>query len=164
MTQKSDPPAMSADVLECLSQGGAAWGAQDYAAAKRHAIQALERAQSHRSVHGELGALHLLANIAFNQCEDEASRKLHEQVKTRSLEIGFWEGAASSLTNLALFDIFEDHIAEACDKYQQAIDLYQAAGNDEMVAVVRSILSQEKLETVLAGIPRIPTSSNVPST
>jgi hypothetical protein len=144
------------EVLDCLSQGGVAWSAQDYVTAKQHANEALELAQRQKHVHGELGALHLLANIAFNQCEDKASRELHERVKTRSLEVGFWEGAASSLTNLALIDIVDSNLSAARDKYQQAIGLYETISNVEMVEIVRAILSKEKIEAVLDGIPRIP--------
>lgn len=151
-----ETPTIPAVVLDCLAKGGSAWNAQDYGIARQHANEALKLAQSHQSVHGELGALHLLANIAFNQCEDDVSRELHELVKTKSLEVSFWEGAASSLTNLALLDLVEGNLPAARDKYQQAYGLYETAGNLEMAEMMRSILRKEKLETVLDGIPRIP--------
>lgn len=154
--QKYDPPTIPAAVLECLAKGGQAWNAQDYVTARQHANGALALAQNDKSIHGELGALHLLANIAFNQCEDAISSALHHRVRTKSLEIGFGEGAASSLTNLALIDIIEGDLSAARDKYQQAIELYNSIGNTEMAAAVQSILRREKLETVLDGIPRIP--------
>ena len=157
--ETTNPPPIPTDVLECLSKGGPAWGAKDYPTAKRHANEALRLAKQHESRLGELGATHLLANIAFNECEDLLSQELHEQVLIGSRDIGYWDGAASSLTNLALLDLVKGDAFAARDKYQQAVEIYETANNPEMAANVRSILNLEKIDTVLDGIPRIPAKS-----
>ncbi len=158
--QAPDQPPIPADVLECLAKGGPAWGAQDYVSAKRYANEALELARHHNSELGELGALHMLANIAFNECDDPLSQKLHESVLAKSREIGYWEGAASSLTNLALLDLVKGDSESARDKYQQAIQAYESSNHFEMAEHVRSILAKEKIEAALDGIPRIPAKKN----
>jgi hypothetical protein len=148
------PLNIPSEILDSLSRGGAAWNSQDYTNATRYANEALKLAQQQKSVYGELGALHLLANIAFNESNDKLSRELHERLYRKSLEFDFLDGAASSLGNLALIDIVEGDIVAARDKYQKALDFYETSGNIEMANTIRSILSKDEIETVLKGIFR----------
>jgi hypothetical protein len=150
-----NPPIIPANILECLSIGGTAWNSHDFVKAKQFANDALELALQQKCVQGELGSLHLLANIAFNECEDKLSREMHERILAISLEIGFLDGAASSLANLALIYIVEGDLETARDKYLQAVSLYEKSGSIEMANTIRVILSKEKLETVLEGVIRI---------
>jgi hypothetical protein len=151
---ETGPLNIPSNILERLSKGGAAWNSQDYVNATLYANEALKLAQQQKSVYGEMGALHLLANIAFNQCNDKLSKELHERLYRNSLEIGFFDGAASSLGNLALIDIVEGDILAAREKYQQAIGFYETSGNYEMANTIRSILSKDEIEIVLQGIKR----------
>lgn len=148
------PLNIPSSVLDSLSRGGSAWNSQDYINATRYANEALQLARQQKSVYGEFGAIHLLANIAFNECNDKLSRELHEQLYRKCLEIDFLDGAASSLGNLALIDIVEGDIVAAHGKYQQALGFYEISGNNEMADTIRSILSKDKIETVLEGISR----------
>ena len=71
------------------------------------AEQALSAAVEAGNSHGALTARRLLANIAFNQCEDEKSRAMHEELLAECRTSGFGGGVASSLANLALIDIVQ---------------------------------------------------------
>ena len=153
--QEKNQPMIPSEVLELLSKGGAAWNAKDYRTAKNNAAEALTLSQQLGNIHGELGSLHLLANIAFNECDDKKSRDLHERILARSFEIGYLDGAASSLANLALIDIVENDLETARNKYHQALELYEKSGSHEWAERIRSILSKDQLETVLEGINRI---------
>ncbi len=152
--QEVTPPNIPADVLDCLSKGGPAWNQQDYSTARQYANKALTLSQHHKSVHGEIGALQLLGNIAFNESDDKLSRELHQLIMEKSLTLDFSDGVAVSLTNLALIDIVEGNSASAQARYRRALELFEAAGNVGMADSIRTILGYERLEMVLDGIPR----------
>ena len=151
---ENSPHNIPEDVLECLTKGGPAWNRQEYAVAKRYANDALILARQQNSVLGELGALQLLANIAFNEIDDHLSREIHHSIFEKSALIGFTDGVAASLSNLALLDVVDGDLIAAQVKYYKALELYETDGNEEMADSIRRILSFEKIETVLEGIPR----------
>ncbi len=155
MLKMNKQPPIPEAIRQLLAKGGAAWGRQEYRQAKQCANEALQLANQHNSVLGELGAFHLLANIAFNQCQDQLSSEIHEQVILKSRKIGFWGGEASSLINLALIAVVDGDFDSATDNYEQAMELYELAGNSVMVRYLHSILVKRNIATILEGIPRI---------
>lgn len=158
---KPTPHGIPLAVMELLGAGGAAWGAYDYVLAKACAENALMRARASGSAHGALGAQHLHALIAFNECRDDDAREMHTQVLTQSLQIGFYDGAASALTNLALLDIIDNDYDAARERYRQAERWYRDSANADMAEVVADILRKDDLDAVLASVHRergLPTS------
>ncbi len=151
---KSTPHDIPLAVMELLGSGGAAWSAHDYVLAKACAENALTRARASGSAHGALGALHLQALIAFNECRDADARDMHTAVLTRSLQIGFYDGAASALTNLALLDIVDNDYDSARERYRQAERWYRDSTNADMAEIVADILRKDDLEAVLASVHR----------
>ncbi len=153
---KATPHDIPLAVMELLGAGGAAWGAHDYVLAKACAENALTRAHASGSAHGALGARHLQALIAFNECRDAEARDMHTEVLTQSLQIGFYDGAASALTNLALLDIVDGDYDAARERYRQAERWYRDCANADMADVVADILCKEDLDAVLASVHREP--------
>ena len=151
---KPTPYDIPLAIMELLGVGGAAWNARDYVLAKAHAATALTQARSAGSAHGTLGALHLQALIAFNECRDADARELHTAVLTQALQIGFYDGAASALTNLALLDIVDNDPAAARERYRQAERWYRDSANPEMAEVVADILRKDDFAAVLASVHR----------
>ena len=151
---KTTPHDIPLAVMELLGSGGAAWGAHDYILAKACAENALARARASGSAHGALGARHLQALIAFNECRDADARVMHTEVLTQSLQIGFYDGAASALTNLALLDIVDSDYEAARERYRQAERWYRDCANAAMADVVAGILRKDDLDAVLASVHR----------
>ncbi|MCL5996790.1 MAG: hypothetical protein M1546_12150, partial [Chloroflexi bacterium] len=68
------------DIVALLQQGATAWREQRYEAARVLMEQALSMAHAANNAQGIMSARHMLANIAFNQCDDAKSRALHEEL------------------------------------------------------------------------------------
>ena len=115
-------------VRDLLKKGSRAWRERRYAEAKIHLEDAILIAQDMKSIYGVLGAKHLLGNVAFNECEDDKSRLLHEEVIAECRAINYTAGIASSLANLALIDIVQENYNEARLKYDESIRLYETCG------------------------------------
>lgn len=81
---------------------------------------------------------------------------MHTEVLTQSLQIGFYDGAASALTNLALLDIVDGDYDAARERYRQAERWYRDCANADMADVVADILCKEDLDAVLASVHREP--------
>ena len=151
---KVTPQDIPLAVMELLGAGGAAWSAHDYVLAKACAENALTHARASGSAHGALGARHLQALIAFNECRDDDARVMHTEVLAQSLQIGFYDGAASALTNLALLDIVDNDYDAARERYRQAERWYRDSANADMAEVVADILRKDDLDVVLASVHR----------
>ena len=128
-----------ASVRDLLKKGSLAWREQHYTEAKKHLEDAITIAQELNSLYGVLGAKHLLGNIAFNECEDEKSQMLHQEVMVESRAINYMAGIASSLSNLAFIDIVQENYEEASLKYEESIRLYEACGAITEADTVRQL-------------------------
>ena len=137
-----------------LQKGGSAWREQRFDDARVLFEHALLLAREVDSPQGTLSARHMLANIAFNQCEDEKSRAMHEELLAECRASGFNGGIASSLANLALIDVAEGKFDDAQDKYEQAISLYEADGYTEVASSVRQTLEELVVQRKPLTVPR----------
>lgn len=133
---------ISAEALDLIKKGHRAWQARRYREAKTYLEEALEIAHAKNSVYGILGAKHLLGNIAFNECNDEKSRLIHEEVMAQSRTIGYEGGVASSLANLAVIDIVAGHYDQARRKYEESIVSYEAGGFTAEAKAIRELIER----------------------
>jgi hypothetical protein len=144
------------DILMVLQRGSTAWREKRFDDARLLMEQALSMAQKANNLHAILSAKHMLANIAFNQCEDAKSRALHEECLAACRAMDFRGAIASSLGNLALIDIVEGKFDDARAKYEEATKLYEAAGLTAEAAGCRRALEDLIVQRKPLTVPRQP--------
>jgi hypothetical protein len=132
--------SVPSDVVAELVAGFRLWKEGAPAAAQARIEGALERATDLGSTLGQLSALHLLGNLAFDQGDLAACRALHAAVlaECRALRIGV--GVASSLHNLGLLAAREGDGAAARRLIAEAINLYRQMGRHEAAERARDSL------------------------
>lgn len=84
----------------------------------------------------QAAAYHFLGNVAFNERRDDESRRFHTLALEISRHDGDHQGAATSLGGIAYVDFAEGDLEGARQKWDAAIDAYEAA---EMVEAARSL-------------------------
>lgn len=128
------------DVRSSLEQGFQLWHEGALGQARLKLEEALERATLCGSLTGQLSALHLLGNLAFDRGDTAECRTLHEAVlaECRARRIGV--GVASSLHNLGLLAAREGSGEEARALIIEAINLYTLMGRSRAAAAARDNL------------------------
>lgn len=156
---KDDLPAgltpMSDARYEDVMAGLALQQANDFTGARRTFEQVLDEASADGDDFGVLTAQHMLGNVAFNQCRDTESRRLHELVLRESEAHDFAWGVATSLGNLAFVDFVDGNRGESDRKLRAAIAAYREAGMPER----GDALEQVRVSVIEGGealpIPRL---------
>jgi hypothetical protein len=156
---KDDLPAgltpMPDTRYEELMTGLAQQRVNDFAGARCTFERILEQARADGDEFGVLTAQHMLGNVAFNQCRDGESRRLHETVLRASEAHDFAWGVATSLGNLAFVDFVDGDREESDRKLHAAIAAYRDAGMSER----GDALEQVRVSVIEGGealpIPRV---------
>jgi len=115
-------------VRELVIEGREAWPQRDYDRARVLFEQALAAAATLNDPFAEISALDFLGNVAFNQCRDNESRRLHETALALARREGDEQGIATSLGSLALVDAAEGRLDDAHEKFGEAVASYTRAG------------------------------------
>jgi tetratricopeptide (TPR) repeat protein len=131
-------------VRELVTEGRDAWRERDYDRARSLFEQALAAAETMNDRFAEMSALHFLGNVAFNQCRDEESRRLHEAALALARREGDEQGVATSLGSIALVDVAGGDFAAAEMRFADSADSYERAG---MADAARSV--REKAEALV---------------
>jgi tetratricopeptide (TPR) repeat protein len=129
-------------------EGRDAWRSRDYRTARSRFEEALSRARRTGSRFGEVAALHFLGNLAFNECRDEESRRLHRAALRLSAADADDQGVATSLANLALIEVAEGDLERARTTFADAVAAYERAGMPEAAASVRATADALVVERV----------------
>jgi hypothetical protein len=141
-TAATAPPGLDpvpADLQARLTAGNEAW--RDRRPDALATLQAaLADAEARGSLYGVIQAEHHLANLMFNLGRDSESARLHAEVedKGRALDLGVMVG--TSLVGLAHIDVVQGRLAAARERYDQAIALYEAAGQSAVAETIRRTL------------------------
>jgi tetratricopeptide (TPR) repeat protein len=141
---------LSAGVRELVVTGRAAWQNGEYARARGLFERVLARARADDDRFGECAAYHFLANIAFNECRDDESRRLHLAALEIARAEGDEQGIATSLGGIAYVDLAVGDLEASRRHYDAAIDAYERAG---MSDAARSL--QETSASLLDGRVRL---------
>lgn len=128
------------DVRSPLELGYRLWREGAHSEARTKIEEALERAAVRGSINGQLSALHLLGNLAYDQGDLPASRALHEAVLAECQARRIGVGVASSLHNLALLAAAEGDGGRARAQIIEAINLYEQIGRRDAAARARGNL------------------------
>jgi hypothetical protein len=139
------------DVRSPLELGFRLWREGALGEARAQMEHALEQATLCGSLTGQLSALHLLGNLAFDRGELAECRALHEAVlaECRARRIGV--GVASSLHNLGLLAAREGDGERARALIVEAINLYYLMGRASALAAARANLRR----VIAADGPRL---------
>ena len=160
MGQGDTSDTIPADIVALLQRGATAWREQRYEESRMFMEQALSVAHAANNAQGVMSARHMLANIAFNQCDDAKSRALHEELLAECRAMNFAGGIASSLANLALIDIVESKFDGARAKYEEAIRHYEAGGHRAEADGCRQALEDFVVQRKPLNVPRVPREVN----
>ena len=156
MTEKQSAPVVLIpdNIAMVLQQGGTAWQEGRFAEARMLMEQVLAMGREVNNLYAILSAKHMLANIAFNECEDERSRALHEECLAECRAMNYLAGVASSLGNIALVDVVEGKFDDARAKYEEAIAIYEAEGYTEVANGVRQTMEDLVMQRKPLTVPR----------
>jgi tetratricopeptide (TPR) repeat protein len=91
---------------------------------------------------GVLRALHLLANIGFEQKNYPSARKIHKEVLAMCRAAGIRVGEASTLNNLGLLAEREGNFAEGCACLEDSVRIYEEIGDEPGAAAARANLER----------------------
>ena len=139
---------LPADIRPLIVEGRDAWLERDYVRARSRFEEALTLARRSLSRFGEVSALHFLGNLAFNECRDDESRRLHAEALDLSRLEGDDQGIATSLVGLALVDVADGERDLAAAKLADAESAYERAGMPAQAASVRATAQALVVERV----------------
>lgn len=127
-------------VARLLDEGVQLWREGALSAAQACLEEAFELANQMKNAAGRLGALHLLASLAFSRGDLERSRALHTAVldESRARRLGI--GIASSLHNLGLVAACQGDHDEARNMITMAINVYTMIGRADAAKLARDNL------------------------
>ncbi len=117
--------------------GRDAWQNEEYEHARALFERVLELARAAGDRFGECAAYHFLGNIAFNECRDDESRRLHLAALKIARAEGDEQGIATSLGSVAYVEIADGDLKAARRRYDAAIDAYEKAGMSEAARSLR---------------------------
>jgi hypothetical protein len=146
---------MSDERYDALMVGLAEQQAGRYDDARRIFEGILQSAVGDGDRFGVIGATHMLGNVAFNQCRDAESVRLHTEVLQECTELGFAWGIGTSLGNLAFVDLVEGRFDDAASKFDGAIAAYEAAGLTDRADSVRGMVELYVRQRQPLTIPRV---------
>jgi hypothetical protein len=138
MTAARTTAELPDDIRALVVDGREAWRARDYATARALLGDALSRARASGHRFAEVAALHFLGNVAFNECRDDESRRLHNEVLAYSRADGDDHGIATSLGNLALVDVAVGDLDGAGVKFEESARAYERIGMPQQAATIRA--------------------------
>ena len=134
------------NIRQLVIDGRDAWYEREYEAARTIFEKVLRIAQRSGDRFGEAAAYHFLGNVAFNECRDDASRRLHILALEISRAEADDQGVATSLGSIAYVDFAEGDRDAARRNWEAAARAYEAA---EMPEAARSL--REKANDLLEG-------------
>lgn len=133
---------MPAMVALLLDEGAQLWLEGALSAAKAHLERAFELAERIGSATGRLGAMQLLASLAFARGDLEESYALHSAVLSECRALRLEVGVASSLHNLGLVAACRGDFETARSMIIAAINVYNVIGRRDAAAAARANLQR----------------------
>jgi tetratricopeptide (TPR) repeat protein len=130
------------DLALALERGFRLWKERALSAAHTTLVAALREAERRGSVAGQLGALQLLGNVAFERGDTHASRSYHQRALAICRRHRLGVGVASSLHNLGLVAAAEGDGGRARALIAEAANLYQQIGTPAAAERARQSLRQ----------------------
>ena len=128
---------LSDGLRELIVAGRAAWQEREYARARGLFDEALVLAEASVDRFGQSAALHFLGNVAFNECRDDESRRLHAAALEIARADGDDQGMATSLGSIALIDVANGDLDAARARYDAAVEAYRSAGMSDAAESLR---------------------------
>lgn len=125
------------DVRDLIVRGRDAWREQDYEQARALFEAALRAARRAGDTFARAVAYHFLGNVAFNECRDDESRRLHRLALDLSRRDGDDQGIATSLGSLALVDVAAGDLEAARSRFAAAAEAYERAAMPDAATGVR---------------------------
>ncbi|MGQ9928210.1 MAG: tetratricopeptide repeat protein [Chloroflexaceae bacterium] len=132
-------PAMVASLLD---KGAQLWLEGALSAAQTHLERAFEMAENTGSTAGRLGAMQLLASLAFACGDLEQCYALHSAVLSECRALRLDIGVASSLHNLGLVAACQGNFETARSMIVAAINIYTVIGRLDAAAAARANLQR----------------------
>ncbi len=134
--------AMPAMVALLLDEGARLWLEGALIAAQTHLERAFEVAENIGSAAGRLGAMQLLASLAFTRGDLEECYALHSAVLNECRALRLDIGVASSLHNLGLVAARRGDFETARGMIIAAINVYTVIGRRDAAAAARANLQR----------------------
>ncbi|MGB9632196.1 MAG: tetratricopeptide repeat protein [Chloroflexaceae bacterium] len=134
--------AMPAMVALLLDEGARLWLEGALIAAQTHLERAFEVAENIGSAAGRLGAMQLLASLAFTRGDLEECYALHSAVLNECRALCLDIGVASSLHNLGLVAARRGDFETARGMIIAAINVYTVIGRRDAAAAARANLQR----------------------
>ncbi len=133
---------MPAVVALLLDEGARLWLEGALSAAQTHLDRAFEEAENIGSAAGRLGAMQLLASLAFARGDLEECYALHSAVLNECRALRLDIGVASSLHNLGLVAARRGDFETARGMIIAAINVYTVIGRRDAAATARANLQR----------------------
>ncbi|MCX7792424.1 MAG: hypothetical protein N2378_17455 [Chloroflexaceae bacterium] len=133
---------MPAMVALLLDEGARLWLEGALSAAQTHLERAFELANDLGNAAGRLGAMQLLASLAFARGDLEECYTLHSAVLTECRALRLDIGVASSLHNLGLVAALRGDFDTARGMIIAAINVYTVIGRCDAAAAARANLQR----------------------
>jgi hypothetical protein len=132
------------------------WTEGDLASARPALEAALTHAAELGSRWGVIQATHFLANLAFNECRDDDSWRLHAEVLAEGEALDFAWAIGTSVGSLAFVDVVRGRFDDAAARFDRGIAAYEAAGRDASATQLRALRERLVVDRVPIGslIPR----------
>lgn len=131
---------MPAIVAHLLDEGARLWLEGALSAAQAHLERAFEIAENIGSAAGRLGAMQLLASLAFTRGDLDECYALHSAVLSECRALRLDIGVASSLHNLGLVAASRGDFDMARGMIVTAISVYTVIGRCDAAAAARANL------------------------
>ncbi|MFQ3661953.1 MAG: hypothetical protein SNJ69_06120 [Chloroflexaceae bacterium] len=125
-----------------LDEGARLWLEGALSTAQAHVERALEMAEQIGSAAGRLGAMQLLASLAFARGDMETCYALHSAVLSECRALCLDIGVASSLHNLGLVAACRGDFETARGMIIASINVYNVIGRRDAAAVARANLQR----------------------